>query len=74
MMTTGFVRKNEFIFHLKGLFLTTILSFQNVGRPSQIECLSCIYSVGLCLHKIETGIGLTMAWPDINGIKSLEDT
>ena len=43
-----------------------VLSFQNVGRPSQIECLSCSYGVGLCLHKIETDIGLTVACTEIS--------
>ena len=43
-----------------------VLSFQNVGRPSQIECLSCSYSFGLCLHKIETDIGLTMAYTELS--------
>ena len=43
-----------------------VLSFQNVGRPSQIECLSCSYSFGLCLHKIETDIGLKMAYTELS--------
>ena len=43
-----------------------VLSFQNVSRPSQLECLGCSYSAGMSLHNIETEIDLTMACTELS--------